>query len=312
MKKYFIILGHPFTKISVYITITLITFMVVAIVSSSYFVIAEKQGQNPSSIEDTRGTSGDPDAASNQALLSTDPAQKAEESILTANPNSLVEIVTTHIKATGFDKLKSFTSRATPLNNSEQRDIIAMGLHPNFYKFTINYRKTRDSVKFGYNGEEKWINSNSLNRTFPNEARDKNVVLILSSLPHLAWTYNSSKSSLEGVGNFLTLMPEKIRNGRNCYVIRSRKLLPFEMDHYIDTETFHEIYRTATLQNTDGSAIEIGVEFDQTKIDESSQLPLYHKVYEDGKLIDELIYETPRTNITLMSALFAPPSEPDR
>ncbi|MDP4643048.1 MAG: hypothetical protein NWS71_01255 [Opitutales bacterium] len=290
MKQYFFILGHPFTKQSVFITVTLMIIMVAAIVSSSYFVITDKP-------EPT------------QATAPADPAPKTEESPQTVNPDSLVDILAMHIKATGFDTLKNFTMRGTPLHDSEQRAVSVKGLHPNLYKFTVNYLETKNSVEFGHNGEETWMESSWSNRSFPNEDTDKSVILILSSMPHLAWTYNSAKSSLEPIGIYLSLEPEQIHNGRNCYVIRSRKILPFEMDHFIDAETFYEIYRTATLQKADGSTLEIGVEYDQEKIDKGSRFSLFHEVYENGKLIDELVYESPRTNITLMSSLFAPPSE---
>lgn len=311
MKNYFIILGHPFTKKSVFLTATLIACMLLVIVSSSYFVITKKQEstQYPTSAENESGIPQASDASLTEGTRSAAPTLPTEELALSVNPNNLIEIIKMHLQVTGFDKLKDFTMRGTPLHDSEKRSINVKGLHPNLYKFTVDYLETKNSVDFGYNGKEKWMESSWANRRFPNEDTDKSVILILSSMPHLAWTYKSAMSNYEGIGSYLTLEPEQMHNGRKCYVIRSRKILPFEMDHYIDSETFHEVYRTATLQKADESMIEIGVEYDQGKIDESSQFSLLNNVYENGELIDELVYESPRTNITLMSAIFAPPSE---
>lgn len=226
------------------------------------------------------------------------------------NPDSITDILNAYLEATGLSELSSYTMRGTPWeDNGLKRSASIKALYPNYYKFKLEYVQNQYSIEFGYDGEQTWlVKSLPGDVQFPNQATDNKIILMLSSLAHLAWSFQSEKAEIEGIKSVLELMPPKERDGRLCYVIRSKNLLPFEMEHYIDSETFQEAFRSASFARADGSTLMAGVEYNKSSISEEFHLPTKINYYENGTLVDQIDYKSAQTNPTVMKLIFKQPS----
>lgn len=81
------------------------------------------------------------------------------------------------------------------------------------------------------------------------------------------------------------------------------------MDHYLDKESFLEIYRSGSVGNPSGDLVTVTIEYDNTSRDPQSGLPLKYDVYRNGELTDKMVYDSVRLNPTMLRVLFARPRD---
>lgn len=304
MEDYFFILGYPIEKRSVYIFLAVISILLIGLSIGYYFVFSEKWNTNPQTFKTSPALA----SRSGEDPLEVESASEVNE------PNRLTSILDAHLEATGMGELKSFTMKGSSGDgNPSNRFFYIRARYPNLYSFKVKFISPEDeqSIEFGYDGNQNWIDKRWLDQAFDseaNEAMQKNAVLTLCSIAHLAWVYQLEQAADRGPSKFLNLMPMKYLDRQECYIIRSKGILPFEMDHYIDADTFHEIYRTAWLKKPDGTTIRIDVETVSSQLNEAIHFPTVQNIFESRQLIYQIQYESIQVNVTLMNALFQSPA----
>jgi hypothetical protein len=310
MKNYFFILGHPFPKKEVYRFTASILILATGLVGCYYLILLKKH--TPAHINLIQS---EPSKSGIQTTYSLDSADSSETKEVITKTSPLPEVSTknlnnileAHLEATGMGEVKSFTMEGIPWKDkSLERRFSIKSLRPNLYKLKVSYLGNSHSIEFGYNGKDNWVEHSWGKAKYSNEETDKYIVLMLASPAHLAWSYRSEKAETIGIDSVLEIMPMKERKGQMCHVVRSKGLLPFYMDHFINAEHFHEIYRLAVFKKPDGNPLLLEVEFDPSCFSKDTDLPLRQNVYMDGKLIDEITYKSVSINRFMPSILFAP------
>ena len=182
-----------------------------------------------------------------------------------------------------------------------------MAIRPNLYKLKTKYELNGKEVQFGYDGQQGWLKHEWLKEVnLGNIDFFMQVALFESSLMHLAWTYQSELALKLGINKFLQRLPQERWQGRTCEVIMSRGLLPITMYHYLDAETYAEVYRKAEI--VDGTkSILVEMKYSGTKKIGDSLAGIHCQLYFDGELHEALDWAKVRLNPVMLSALFAVP-----
>jgi hypothetical protein len=175
---------------------------------------------------------------------------------------------------------------------------------PNFYKQEIEYKNV--ILQIGYYNNNGWADQSRGVLNAEVAEFNSGLILMECSLAHLAWSYQSPEALQHGLETVLELLPSEPWQGRTCAVVLSHSILPFPVYHYIDTETYEEVYRRARIPKGSGFA-EVEMHFDPTDETAPYGLPMGYQVFVDGELSFRVELERLRINQGLLTFLFQPP-----
>ena len=90
-------------------------------------------------------------------------------------------------------------------------------------------------------------------------------------------------------------------------MVVSRGLLPFPIYHYIDQQSYEEVYRRAqVLRGID--LVDLEIHFARPEVAASPRLPMGYKLYFNGTLNDTIAFTKIRPNRVVFESLFDAPS----
>jgi len=303
-EKYFFILGEPVLKRSVYLGIATALLVVCGGLGGIYYMLRQASGvvgKEP----DMKAGAVWPKVA--EATETDAQAALQEEKQFSAPANTLEHVLERHLEVTGYGACSSFILKGIAKNQDTKVAANLMAIRPNLYKLKTKYELNGKEVQLGYDGQQGW-----LKHEWPQEVNLGNidffmhVALFESSLMHLAWTYQSELALKLGIKKFLQRLPQERWQGRTCEVIMSRGLLPITMYHYLDAETYEEVYRKAEIVNGTKSIL-VEMKYSGTKKIGDSLAGIHCQLYFDGELHDAMDWAKVRLNPVMLSALFAAP-----
>tara|TARA_B110000285_G_C15098346_1_gene603464 strand:+ start:997 stop:1938 length:942 start_codon:yes stop_codon:yes gene_type:complete len=220
--------------------------------------------------------------------------------------SSLLALLEEHLEVTQLRGVDSLIVNGTAKAAAKTVDLIVMARRPNLYTL-----KTEDggelAFQFGYNGEQGWFKTDFLNLNRDKVEFFMRVALFESSLAHLAWSYHAHESLDYRLESVLERLPDEQWQGRGCAVVVSRGLLPFPIYHYIDQQSYEEVYRrTQVLRGTD--LVDLEIHFAPSEAAASPRLPMGYELYFDGTLHDTIAFTEIRSNRVVFESLFDAPS----
>jgi hypothetical protein len=222
--------------------------------------------------------------------------------------SSLSELIERHLKATGFGELDVLIANGTASATAPAFEVTLMARRPNLYKLKTESDQMDYMSQFGYDGQEGWFKQRLVDLSPEDIEFFMRVALFESSVPHLAWSFQSDEAREFGLDTVLERLPSEQWQGRPCEVVVSRGLLPFPMYHYIDQETNEEVYRRAQISRG-AELVDVALGFDASEDAASPRIPMGYQLYIDGALHDTVRYTKIRANRTMLSSLFDAPSD---
>jgi len=303
--KHFDILGEPVSKRSIYLGLGCCVLLLAAILGGGYYLMVKKRDASLLSrtVESKPLVPVKTDPLDLVAVAETG-AEVSEWSNSRGAITSLRELLELHLKATGFEAVNSYILNGKVSVEGNTWDLILMARQPNLYKLKTEYASGGQSFECGYDGQQGWIAQSHGQLDEAKWAFYMSMMLMESSLTHLAWSYGSAAALEGGLASVLELRAPEVWNGRSCAVVESHGILPFSITHYIDAESLEEVYRRATIVGVDGATAEIELHFTPADGSTLHRLPTGYELYVDGKLHDTVSYSKTRVNRVMLSTLF--------
>jgi hypothetical protein len=223
-------------------------------------------------------------------------------------PSSLVQLLNRHIKATQFGELDAFIINGAASATSAAFEVTLMARRPNLYKLKTESDRIDYMSQFGYDGQAGWFKQSQMDLPPEEVEFFMRVALFESSVAHLAWSYQSDEALESGLDTVLERLPSETWEGRSCAVVMSRSLLPFPMFHYIDLETYEEVFRRTKISKGT-EIVDVALKFAPPDDAASPRIPMSYELYIDGALHDTVRYTKVRANRTILSSLFDTPAD---
>jgi len=221
--------------------------------------------------------------------------------------SSLVPLLEEHLKVTQLSEVKSLIVNGMASTGNTTCELVAMARCPNLYTLKTEGVDFKYTAAFGYNGEQGWVKTDFSNLNKDEVGFFTRVALFESSLAHLAWSYHAHESLDYRLDSVLERLPDEQWQGRGCAVVVSRGLLPFPIYHYIDQQSYEEVYRrTQVLRGTD--LVDLEIHFAPPEATASPRLPMGYKLYFDGTLHDTVAFTKIRPNRVVFESLFDAPA----
>ncbi|MGJ8652756.1 MAG: hypothetical protein ACSHX8_05745 [Opitutaceae bacterium] len=305
--EFFFFLGHAFYKRAVYAWCLGILLVLVGACCAFGYYLHELNEVEVAKLKAREAlTEGSKTQGVTSGATQADGDEEEESEFLV--PDTIENLIQNHRLASGFGGIKSYMLVGTFGIDVGKTEIHLKALAPNFYKFKTEYLDHGLEVEYGYNGEQIWLELDT-STTSGEFGAFKQSALVESSLTHLAWCHDTSQAFDHGLDSILELRPEEHLDGRDYCVVRSRKLLPIEMDHYIDKETYLEVFRQAILTDSEGKTSHMRVEYDLPDEHAEYRLPIGYRIFKDDKLTDIVKFDKIKVNQTIFEAVFNPPGE---
>lgn len=290
--KHFDILGEQVSKQSVYLGVAGFVVFIAAILGGGYYLIAKNRDSVPRSSE-VKSVASEPVSAKAEPLkplvaqVTPDAVSIARE--LPSPPvsiTSLPGLLERHVTATRFDEVDGFILNGEVSAEGNIWDLTLLARQPNLYKLKTEAPNGELYFEYAYDGRQGWLRQSHDQLKETKAEFYMSMAVLESSLTHLAWSYRSAAALEGGLDSVLELRPAEVWNGHNCAVVVSRGILPFPIIHYIDTGTFEEVYRRATVRGMNDAAAEIELHFAPADGSTPHRLPMGYELYIDGKLHD--------------------------
>ncbi|WPJ94363.1 hypothetical protein SH580_13060 [Coraliomargarita algicola] len=315
--KYFFILGEPIPKWKVYVSVASVLILVTGGAGFLYYMMLKNRSAvRPAAPAAVTTVTED---AARVAERSSSPGVELGSARVTSRNIStrslmmseartpLERLLEQHMEATGFDQVNSYLVEGS-VGVDGHHEIVLIARAPNLYKYKTKYTASGGMIEFGYEGSGSWLGGSDIEISRGAAEYYTSLALLEGSLTHLAWSYLSSDASEYGLASVLELQPSETWNGRSCAVVLSHGILPIPMYHYIDSETFRELYRRAKLTNLDGDLVEVGIRFDPPDESLHATFPKGYELYVDGKMLDDVAFSKLRLDRVILSSLFDPPA----
>jgi hypothetical protein len=312
---YIHILGEPVSKRSVYVAVASFVVLLIALLGGGYYMLAKHRAAGPQYRESMPPHVRPALRESFQDESEVAPVSVAPAVVSGARPDSAVVIslprlLDLHMEATGFDSVTSFILNGQVAASGSLWELTLMAREPNLYKLKTKPSDTMRSIEYGYDGERVWAGGFQPDL---NEAQFEfymSLMVIESSITHLAWSYRSDAVLESGLDAVFELGPTEVWNGQRCAVVISRGILPIPITHYIDLNTYEEVYRRAIVTGPTGEPVEVELRFTAADGRMPQRLPAGYELYVDGELHDTVTFSQTRVNRMMLSSLFDAPSQP--
>lgn len=320
--QYFIILGNPIPKWKVYLSVASVFILICGGAGSLFYIMLKNRNLSALAYAAATEVAESPVALKSAAAPQTKAAAiegRAIDRVQTRNlsvrslsagetRSPLRRLLEQHLGVTGFDQVNSYLAEGT-VGVDATNEIVLMGRASNLYKYKAKYSDSGAVIEFGFDGSSSWLRG--VQSKLSREAAQyyTSLALLEGSMTHLAWSYLSADAAEYGLNSVLELQPEEAWNGRSCAVVLSHGILPIPIYHYIDAETYREVYRRATLTNIEGDTIEVGVVFEAPEQNLHASFPQGYQLYIDGELHDDVTFSKFRLDRVILSSLFDPAAD---
>jgi len=307
------ILGEQVSKRFVYLGVAGLVVFLAALLGGGYYLMAKNRVAGPLTREavTSREVPTPRESFETESVAVAVPATPGGANEPTSQPaviTSLSLLLDLHIKATGFDEVNCFILNGTVAASGTIWDLTLMAREPNLYKLKTMPTDAALSIEYGYDSERAWAGGTQPQLTEAQFEFYMSMMVVESSMTHLAWSYRSAAELEGGLDAVLELRPAEVWNGHNCAVVVSRGILPFPITHYIDTTTYEEVYRRAMVRGEAGEAVEIELYFIAADGSTPHRLPMGYELYVDGELHDTVTFSKRRVIRVIPSSLFDAPS----
>jgi hypothetical protein len=225
-----------------------------------------------------------------------------------SSQSSLVTLLEKHLEATQLSEVDSLILHGMASSTAVTYELIIMARIPNLYTLKTEAAGLSYTSEIGYNGQIGWSRLSVLNLNKVEVEFFTRVALFESSFAQLAWSYQSRQAVESGLESVLELLPDEQWQGRVCTVVVSRGLLPFPIYHYIDQESYEEVYRrTQVLRGID--LVDLEIHFAPSEVATLPRLPMGYELYFDGTLHDTVKLNKIRPNREVYKSRFSAPSD---
>lgn len=311
--KHFFILGEPVLKRTVYLGIVSVFIVGGGLLLLGYVLMLKNAApvvvaSVPSPVDPTeRSIVAEPVVVVSEGLSQPVAALSSPAPIKRLKASSLSELLDRHLKATGFGELDALIVNGVASATSQAFEVTFMARRPNLYKLKTESDRLGLMSQFGYDGREGWFEHQQMNLAAEEIEFFMRVALFESSMTQLAWSYQSDEAREFGLDKLLERLPSEQWQGRACEVVVSRGLLPFTMYHYIDQNTYEEVYRRAQIQKG-SELVDVALKLAPSDATASTRIPMGYELYIDGELHDTVRVTKVRANRTILSSLFDAPA----
>lgn len=303
--KYIYILGEQVVKRTVYLGIALALIVVGSVVGGLYYLLLQGSAPVESQVEVSVAV-----APLTTPEIATEPiirdVENQSEGEVSAAPLRLKMLLEDHLKATQFGDLDSLIVNGSASAETLDCEVTLMARRPNLYKLKTAGVGAEYTFQYGYDGQQGWLKQDS-------ELDEEDVeffmrvALFESSVAHLAWSYQSDEALELGLDAVLQHLPDEQWQGRTCAVVMSRSILPFPIYHYIDLQSYEEVYRRAQVLKG-AELVNLELHFAPSAPESSPRMPMGYELYFNGALNDTVTYTKVRSNRVMLSSLFDAPS----
>jgi hypothetical protein len=303
--KYIDVLGEQVPKRTVFFLVGAVTIVVGGVVALLYYLLLA--GSAPVAATTTTTTT----AVAPTTLVVAEP--KVNYGVDQPNRKmpsrlSLVTLLEKHLEVTQLSEVDSLIVHGAASAPTVTCELIIMSRRPNLYALKTEGIGFKYTSKFGYDGKIGWSRQDLLDLNKGGVEFFMRVALFESSLTQLAWSYQSLGAAESELKPVLERLPDEQWQGRDCAVIVSRGLLPMPIYHYIDLQSYEEVYRrTQVLRETD--LVDLEIYFAPSEAGVSPRLPMGYELYFDGTLHDSVTFTKFRPNRELFESQFDVPSD---
>ena len=318
--KYIHILGEQVAKRTVYLGIAVTLIVVGGVVGGLYYLLL--QGSAPVAVTSAPvAVTSAPVESQVEVSVAVAPlttpeiaaepiihdVQNQSEGEVSMAPLTLKVLLEKHLKATQLGELDALLVNGTAAAETVRCEVSLMARRPNLYKLKTEAVGAEYTSQYGYDGQQGWFRQDSVELDEVNVEFFMRVALFESSVAHLAWSYQSDESLELGLDAVLECLPDEQWQGRTCAVVMSRSILPFPIYHYLDRQSYEEVYRRAqVLKGTE--LVNLELHFAPSGSGSSPRLPMGYELYFDGVLHDTVTFTRVRANRVVLSSLFDAPS----
>jgi len=295
--QYIDILGQQVAKRTVLFVVGTVTIVVGGIVGLLYFLLLAGSAPIVATV-----------AAPTAMMANSKVSERVDQpNSRLPSQSSLVPLLEKHLKATQLSEVQSLIVNGMASTENTTCELVAMARCPNLYTLKTEGVDFKYTAAFGYNGKQGWVKTDFLNLNKDEVGFFTRVALFESSLAHLAWSYHAHESLDYRLDSVLERLPDEQWQGRVCAVVVSRGLLPFPIYHYIDQQSYEEVYRRAqVLRGID--LVDLEIHFARPEVAASPRLPMGYKLYFNGTLNDTIAFTKIRLNRVVFESLFDAPS----
>lgn len=311
--KNFYFLGESISRRSVYLGFVTLLLVVAGVAAGLYYFMLQNQVPVSHEERSLEATVEGAEPLPAPVMAATEPlpapmvaATGVDSLYEDASLSPLKRVLSRHLRVTGLNEVDSYIINASLLIGGIASDRVVMARAPNLYILKTKSVGTAASFQFGYDGARVWFwASQSLSPEVESTiGLPMGIMLMRSSITQLAWSYRAEGS----LSSVLELRPSVTWNGRKCEVIVSRSILPFPMTHYLDAETYEEVYRSAEVPKQDGVSF-VEMHFEPSDESLSFRMPMGYDLYIDGELDHSAKYTKIRVNQMMLPSLFDAPSD---
>ena len=295
--QYIDILGQQVAKRTVLFVVGTVTIVVGGIVGLLYFLLLAGSAPIVATV-----------AAPTAMMANSKVSERVDQpNSRLPSQSSLVPLLEKHLKATQLSEVQSLIVNGMASTENTTCELVAMARCPNLYTLKTEGVDFKYTAALGYNGKQGWVKTDFLNLNKDEVGFFTRVALFESSLAHLAWSYHAHESLDYRLESVLERLPDEQWQGRVCAVVVSRGLLPFPIYHYIDQQSYEEVYRRAqVLRGID--LVDLEIHFARPEVAASPRLPMGYKLYFNGTLNDTIAFTKIRPNRVVFESLFDAPS----
>ena len=220
-------MGEQVSKRSVYLGVAGLVVLLAALLGGGYYLMVKNRvaGPLPSEAEPVESREVPIEVEPLPSDRVEDPVKVTPDIAPTAKAaeiTSLSRLLDLHIKATGFDEVNAYILNGQVALAENTWDLTLMARKPNLYKLKTKPPSAGLSVEYGYDGHQAWSGESALELTELQSTFYMRMMVVESSLTHLAWSYRSAAALEGGLDSVLELRPAEMWNGRHCAVVVSR------------------------------------------------------------------------------------------
>ena len=154
MDKYYMILGHPYSRVSVHTLIAVIVFALVGSVGGIYMLMLQNQSDAHSERSSDQSEVNELPADAPAAGVSAPSILKTVELPNGEEPETLADILQLHLQASGYAQTQSYVLSGKSLTDPVISTATIKARAPDLYTYTLKFDEESASINFGYDGAE--------------------------------------------------------------------------------------------------------------------------------------------------------------
>ncbi len=288
----------------------LVMFLIVLATISvpMYYVISNRINQ-PEETADDRTAAAARETKSEDPGFDAAPLRDSFQEIKSAalkridDPATMVEeIMAYNAQATGYELARTFSLEGRVKTATREYEMNLFIKAPNQVRQVLTMDEMKvTSIYNGVAGElmaNDFAKDRSMDRAM---TRAQSVSLLMSAMPSMPlWQFNVDPSFIEYAG-------QRSHDGVMCHVLRNTALPPYVIEHFLDTETFVEHYRTLDGLDENDQRFTVEVSLKDYQQDGEFMVPTLIEVREKSaiEVTSSFQVEKTRFNQGLLPSLFS-------